>query len=127
MRTTVTSKFCTADLPFGSEATTVIVAVPPPWPLTWSVLPVMSAVATPAFDVPAVYVSGFPLESLKYGAISTVSSSPASMDSSGTVPTASGPRGAAVTSTSVDCVAERPLGSVAVTVTVARPLRHLSQ
>ena len=81
----------------------------------------MPAVTTSASLDSAAYVSASPSGSLKKAATSTVADWPAVIVCGGIAPTASGARFAASTVTSALCVAVRPSGSVAVTVTVAVP------
>ena len=118
---TVTSALCVALRPSGSVAVTVTVAVPAAAAVSVRLLPEMLAASTAASLDSAVYDSSSPSGSLKKVATSTVSVWPTVIVCAGIAPTASGAWLAASTVTSALCVAVRPSGSVAVTVTVAVP------
>ena len=116
---TVTSKDCSAVSPPGSRAVTVTVASPFAAATIRTESPFASARATSGSDDAAASASGSPSGSLKWAATPIVTESPTSSRRSSIAPTAAGPRFG--TETSNICRADRPPGSVAVTVTVAVP------
>ena len=118
---TVTPTRCVALRPPGSVAVTITVAVPFATPVSVSVLPDTLADTTPAFDVAAAYPSASPSGSLKYEATSSVAVRPGLRLWAGIESDGAGARLGVSTVTAMRCVALRPPGSVAVTVTVAVP------
>ena len=120
---TVMSKVCVAARPPGSVAVTVTAASPSATLATVSVLPATAALATPGFEEAAPYSRSSPSGSRKYDDTFIDSVFPAASAVSGMVPSRRGVRFPRTTLTRKLWVAERPPGSVAVTVMVTVPVR----
>ena len=118
---TVTRTRCVALRPPGSVPVTVTVAVSGATPIMVRMLPDIDTETTAGAAVAAPYVSTSPSGSLKYGATSSVSVRPRLKFRAGIEPEGAGARLGVSTATPTRCVALRPPGSVAVTVTVAVP------
>ena len=112
-------KVCVAARPSGSAAATVTWVAPLATAAMVTVDPEIETVATPVSDDEAVYVRVSPSGSWKYGDTSTATVCPTTSVLAGREPAATGARLGTVTSKF--CCAERPSGSVAMTVMSAVP------
>ena len=118
---TVTFTLCVALRPSGSVAVTVTVTVPRAPATMVRLLRDIDTETTPASEDVAAYSSASPSGSLKYRATSSRLVRPGLMFWAGIEPACAGARLGTSTVTSTLCVALRPSGSVALTVTVAVP------